>query len=158
MDEEKFKKQVKVIYHRLLLVFSLITLVIVGATLYILTYDNHNTDKITNINTLNIDENINTVNKIENGIHVRTGLVDGEGVMQVVNNCTSCHSSKLIIQNRMSEEMWLGTIKWMQETQNLHDLGENENIIVKYLSTYYAPQKKGRREPLANIEWYELHK
>ena len=44
----------------------------------------------------------------------------------------------------------------MQETQNLWDLGKNEDIIVKYLATYYAPEKKGRRQNLTNIEWYVL--
>ncbi|MFY0690177.1 MAG: cytochrome C [Cyclobacteriaceae bacterium] len=95
-------------------------------------------------------------NQIENGIHVRTGLVEGEGLMTVVNNCTHCHSSKLIIQNRMSAERWNATIRWMQETQNLGDLGENQATIVKYLTTYYPVKRKGRREKLTNIDWYEL--
>ena len=62
--------------------------------------------------------------RIENGIHVRTGLIDAEGLMTVVNNCTTCHSAKLVIQNRMNKERWNATIQWMQETQNLWDLGE----------------------------------
>ncbi len=95
-------------------------------------------------------------NRIENGIHVRTGLIEGEGLMTVVNNCTSCHSSKLVIQNRMSAERWNATIRWMQETQNLGDLGENQAVIVKYLTTYYPVKRKGRRENLTGIEWYEL--
>lgn len=94
--------------------------------------------------------------KIENGIHVRTGFVEGEGLMTVVNNCTNCHSAKLVTQNRMNEEGWRATIVWMQETQNLWDLGKNEDIIVNYLATYYAPEKKGRRQNLADIEWYVL--
>lgn len=94
--------------------------------------------------------------KIENGIHVRTGFVEGEGLMLVVNNCTNCHSAKLVTQNRMSKERWIATIRWMQETQNLWDLGGNEEPIVNYLATYYAPTQKGRRQNLANIEWYEL--
>ena len=94
--------------------------------------------------------------KIENGIHLRTGFVQGEGLMTVVNNCTNCHSAKLVTQNRMTKEGWQATITWMQETQNLWDLGKNEVIIVDYLATYYAPEKKGRRENLDNIEWYEL--
>ena len=94
--------------------------------------------------------------KIENGIHIRTGFMEGEGLMTVVNNCTNCHSAKLVTQNRMSAEGWRATIKWMQETQNLWDLGKNEDIIVNYLATFYAPEKKGRRQNLANIEWYEL--
>jgi hypothetical protein len=47
-------------------------------------------------------------------------------------------------------------IDWMQETQGLEDLGEHEPLILDYLAKYYAPQKKGRRPNLENIEWYEL--
>ena len=94
--------------------------------------------------------------KIENGIHVRTGLVDAEGLMTVVNNCTNCHSSKLVVQNKMSAESWNTTIKWMQETQNLWDLGDNQEIIVNYLATNYPPTAKGRRTILTDIEWYTL--
>ncbi len=95
-------------------------------------------------------------NKIENGIHVRTGFVEGDGLMLVVNNCTNCHSAKLVTQNRMSKERWTSTIRWMQETQNLWDLGKNEEPILNYLATHYAPTQKGRRQNLDNIEWYEL--
>ncbi|WP_372946667.1 monoheme cytochrome C, partial [Muriicola sp.] len=94
--------------------------------------------------------------KIENGIHVRTGLKEAEGLMTVVNNCTNCHSAQLVIQNRMNEERWIATIRWMQETQNLWDLGKNEEIIVNYLVSNYPPKKKGRREILTDIQWYEL--
>lgn len=95
-------------------------------------------------------------NKIEDGIHVRTGFIDAPGLMETVNNCTTCHSAKLVIQNRMSAERWHATIRWMQETQNLWDLGNNEDIIVNYLATNYPPNEKGRRQVLSNIEWYQL--
>lgn len=94
--------------------------------------------------------------KIENGIHVRTGLIDAKGLMTVVNNCTNCHSAKLVTQNRMNAERWNTTIKWMQETQNLWDLGGNQEIIVNYLVTNYPPKAKGRRMNLSDIDWYEL--
>lgn len=97
-------------------------------------------------------------NSIENGIHLRTGFIDAEGLMTVVNNCTNCHSSKLVIQNRMNTERWNATIKWMQETQNLWDLGDNQEIIVNYLVTNYPPVDTGRRENLSKIEWYDLKK
>lgn len=96
-------------------------------------------------------------NKIENGIHLRTGLVEAEGLTEVVNNCTNCHSASLVIQNRMNKEQWVATIRWMQETQNLWDLGNNEDIIINYLVTNYPAKEKGRRQGLTNIEWYELH-
>lgn len=93
---------------------------------------------------------------IIDGIHVQTGLIDDEGMMAVINNCTSCHSSKLVIQNRMDKDRWNATINWMQETQNLWELGGNREIIVNYLVKNYPPVEKGRRENIANIEWYEL--
>jgi hypothetical protein len=100
---------------------------------------------------LSIDED-----KIENGIHLSTGFIDGVGLMTVVNNCTNCHSSKLVIQNRMSADRWNATIKWMQETQNLWQLGDNQKVIVDYLVKNYPPMDTGRREGLRNITWYEL--
>lgn len=94
--------------------------------------------------------------KIENGIHLRTGFVDAPGLMETVRNCTTCHSSQLVLQNRMDQEGWTATIKWMQETQNLWDLGDNEEIIVNYLATNYPPKERGRRENLSRIDWYVL--
>src|SRR5680860_1112817 len=35
--------------------------------------------------------------RIENGIHVRTGLIDAPGLQETVANCTSCHSAKLAV-------------------------------------------------------------
>lgn len=95
-------------------------------------------------------------NAIENGVHLRTGFVDGDGLMAVVNNCTSCHSAKLVTQNRMTKEQWKATIRWMQEKQNLWDLGANEDTILNYLSTHYAPLIKGRRQNLTTPDWYVL--
>jgi len=86
----------------------------------------------------------------------KTGLVIDEGMEVVKANCLGCHSSKLIIQNRANKEGWESIIDWMQKTQNLWELGTNESIIVNYLARNYAPEEKGRRENLKNIEWYEL--
>ena len=94
--------------------------------------------------------------RIENGIHVRTGLIEAEGLMNVVNNCTNCHSAKLVTQNRMSAERWNTTIKWMQKTQNLWELGSNQKIIVDYLVANYPLKEKGRRKNLITTNWYEL--
>ena len=90
------------------------------------------------------------------GVHVETGLIDDLGLILVVENCTSCHSAQLITQNRMSREGWSSTIRWMQETQNLWDLGADEETILNYLTSNYAPQKSGRRKNLGQIDWYKL--
>lgn len=96
--------------------------------------------------------------KVENGIHLGTGLAYAKNFDIVRANCTACHSGKLIAQNRATRAGWQQMIRWMQKTQGLWDLGTNETKILDYLETYYAPQKVGRRANLdvAAIEWYIL--
>ncbi|MBD8490297.1 hypothetical protein IFO69_16210 [Echinicola sp. CAU 1574] len=100
--------------------------------------------------------NVQEGDLVKDGIHMSTGLVAEEGYETVIANCTNCHAADLIIQNRGSKERWMALIDWMQETQGLWDLGSNEEIIVSYLSEYYAPIQRGRRPNLVDIEWYEL--
>ncbi|REG82499.1 hypothetical protein [Algoriphagus antarcticus] len=95
--------------------------------------------------------------QVVEGKDLVTGLITGEGLELIKGNCISCHSSALILQNRFTREGWHDKIVWMQETQGLWDLGENEAKILDYLATNYAPEApKGRRIPLTGIEWYEL--
>ena len=94
--------------------------------------------------------------EIKDGIHVATGFIVDTNYELVVTNCTNCHSPKLVTQNRATKEGWRSMIEWMQETQNLWDLGENEEKILEYLAKNYSPGQQGRRKPLSDIEWYEL--
>jgi len=94
--------------------------------------------------------------KINNGIDKNTGLIIDDGYKTVIQNCLSCHSSKIITQNRATREGWLEMIQWMQKNQKLWTLGANEDIILNYLSKNYAPKNKGRRVKLTNVEWYLL--
>lgn len=84
------------------------------------------------------------------------GLIVDENYTLVEQNCSACHSLKLVTQNKASREGWKDIIVWMQETQKLWDLGENEPLILEYLAKNYANTKTGRRLNLDNIEWYEL--
>lgn len=104
------------------------------------------------------DEELKAANpdQVENGIHLPTGLIAADGLETVITNCTTCHSSKLVIQNRMGAAQWNATIRWMQKTQGLWELGENQKIIVDYLVKNYPPVEKGRRAALTNIDWYTL--
>jgi len=129
--------------------FAIILLVVFLATYFFLIDSNEKPQQILK------DQPVSS-NEIVNGIHLRTGLIDSEGLMTVVANCTACHSAQLIIQNRMNRERWDATIRWMQETQNLWDLGDNQEVIVNYLIKNYPVTSKGRRGSLQNIEWYEL--
>ncbi|MEM9075840.1 MAG: monoheme cytochrome C [Bacteroidota bacterium] len=151
--EKQFKNQVEVLYRKLIIGFSLI-FICIFSLLYIII--NPAILQKTPDESELVDITPESEDKIENGIHVATGFVDGDGLTEVIQNCTNCHSAKLVTQNRMSKEGWVATIRWMQETQNLWDLGNNEEIIVNYLATNYAPDKKGRRDILTDIDWYTL--
>lgn len=154
-DQKKFKQQVRAIYRLFVGLFALFA--ITAITILYLLSNPTLFQKKEPIQEYVVVPEEDDFDKIENGIHVRTGLVEAEGLMTVVNNCTNCHSALLVTQNRMNEERWISTIRWMQETQNLWDLGKNEEIIVNYLVTNYPPVKKGRREILKDIEWYQLN-
>lgn len=97
--------------------------------------------------------------KVENDIHLRTGMIWDKNLKYIETNCLACHSSKLITQNRATRDGWKQMIRWMQETQGLHDLGQDETFVLDYLSTHYAPKETGRRPNLdiENIEWYVLN-
>lgn len=151
--ENRFKNQVELLYRKLIIGFSIILLCIF-ALLYIVQNPSVLEKKPEETELVDIQQQPEDL--IENGIHVATGFVDGDGLAEVIQNCTNCHSAKLVTQNRMTKEGWIATIRWMQETQNLWDLGNNEEIIVNYLAANYAPDKKGRRDVLTNIEWYTL--
>lgn len=96
--------------------------------------------------------------RIENGIHVATGLVVAEGFEVVRATCTACHSAKLVTQNAATREGWEEMIRWMQRTQGLWELGDKEEVILDYLAENYAPEEVGRRANLdvEAIEWYIL--
>jgi hypothetical protein len=78
-----------------------------------------------------------------------TGLLIAEHWETVRNNCTECHSAKLVTAQRGDRKTWTDIIRWMQATQGLWDFdAETENQILQYLSSNYAPQARGRRGPI----------
>ena len=152
-DQAAFRNKVKRIYLGLVLFFGLL-IIGSGGVIY----------KMINPSFLSFDKeaivetyvDVEDFDKIENGIHVATGFKDDEGLQTVIVSCTPCHSAKLVTQNRANKQGWISIIRWMQETQNLWDLGANEAVIVNYLAKNYAPEEKGRRENLENVKWYDL--
>jgi len=154
MEDKNFWKSSRRIYRVLIVICAILVVISIAAIYFMKDIQFDASDNEDAYSTLSEDSE--DPNRIIDGIHVRTGLVEAEGLIAVVNNCTNCHSAELVIQNRMDKERWVSTIRWMQKTQNLWDLGDNEEIIVNYLVTNYPPIKKGRRQSLTNIDWYEL--
>lgn len=149
--KDNFKKQIKALT-KILASFLLLMLVLFGGLFYFA-----NSKPKSHVEEIPVEDSVEDFDKVENGIHVATGFIDDEGMQATIQNCTACHSAKLVTQNRMSREGWKATIVWMQETQNLWDLGTNEELILNYLSKNYAPTDKGRRQNLEVAEWYELN-
>ena len=78
-----------------------------------------------------------------------TGLVLADGWQAVQANCTECHSALLITQNSGSRAVWESRIRWMQDTQGLHELSpELEATILDYLEEYYGQKDSARRASL----------
>jgi hypothetical protein len=68
------------------------------------------------------------------------GLQPGEGRDLVLDTCTGCHSTAIILQNRMSRKRWDETLTWMQEKQGLQKLNqETRNRILDYLAKTQGP-------------------
>ena len=147
MDDHKVSRGIRSTYRVLILICTLIVVVSI-ASLYFFDKDDENLTTIS--------EEVIDPDEIKDGIHIRTGFVEAPGMQETITNCTTCHSSQLVIQNRMNKQAWEATIDWMQETQNLWPLGDNEEIIIDYLVKNYPPSKKGRRAALQTEEWYEL--
>lgn len=157
-DKQKLREQIRTIYRSLLAFLGVFGIIGVALLVYIkypgvFSSTTKTTTEVPAYTAIPEDEDFD---KIVDGIHVKTGFIEAEGLMETVRNCTNCHSSELVLQNRMSKERWVATIRWMQETQNLWDLGGNEEIIVNYLVTNYPVIAKGRRAPLTEIQWYDL--
>ena len=78
-----------------------------------------------------------------------TGLVIAEDWELAVAHCGACHSYRLVAAQRGDEAFWRATIRWMQKTQNLWELPEDqERRLIAYLAANYNETDWGRRPPL----------
>ena len=84
----------------------------------------------------------------DGAVDEKTGLVIAPGFEQVRAQCTACHSARLVTQNRADRDGWLDMIRWMQASQGLWPLGNDEGLILDYLAANYGPISVGRRPPL----------
>ncbi len=136
-----------------LAVIGLLLALLVGATLVTQTVGGRLS--VVAVDSIGTDT-VPAADQIVDGKDLESGLIAADGYLTVKQNCTGCHSAKLITQNHLSRDRWESTIRWMQKNQKLGDLGGNEPIILDYLAKYYGAQKQGRRKLLDPPKWYRL--
>lgn len=79
----------------------------------------------------------------------RSGLIIDEGWVYANAHCGACHSYALVTAQRGDAEFWLSTIRWMQRTQKLWQIPEDqETALISYLTRNYNEDDWGRRPPL----------
>jgi len=84
-------------------------------------------------------------------IDEETGLIIDLHWQTVKNNCTVCHSAKIITNQRGNRETWKNIIRWMQDTQGLWEFDEyTEKAILDYLAKNYPPVSSHRRLPISD--------
>ena len=63
----------------------------------------------------------------------------------IIQNCLSCHSLQLVVQNKKDRKGWLYTIQWMQKEHNLRKFTpKEENQILDYLEKYFSPKQNDK--------------
>lgn len=94
---------------------------------------------------------------ISSGQSVVAADIDSATGLRVATNwelarahCGVCHSYRLVTANRGDRGYWLDTLRWMQRTQNLWPIPEDqETKLLDYLAANYNETDWGRRPPLS---------
>ena len=86
---------------------------------------------------------------LASGAATAADLSKDDGWQLVTAHCSGCHSLQLVTGNRGDRQMWLETIRWMQESQNFWQLDDKtEDQILTYLAKNYPPAEAQRRPAL----------
>lgn len=70
------------------------------------------------------------------------GLPDGPGAEQTYYQCVACHSTQIIIQQRITDLRWDELWKWMVEEQGMVEPEpETKQIILTYLKQNFSSER-----------------
>ena len=136
--------------------YSFVAILLIPVFYYLAPIISDKLNEPAKVETTVVEESAAEVILAKGSVDPENGLIVDDNYKLVEQNCSACHSLKLVTQNRADKEGWNEIIVWMQETQKLWDLGANEPLIIDYLSKNYKPNKKGRRQNLVIEEWYDL--
>ena len=136
--------------------YSFVAILLIPFFYYLAPIISDKLNETAKVETTVVEESAAEIILAKGSVDPENGLIVDDNYKLVEQNCSACHSLKLVTQNRADKDGWKEIIVWMQETQKLWDLGKNEPLILDYLGKNYANTKKGRRLNLENIDWYEL--
>lgn len=66
-------------------------------------------------------------------------LPESPGWEEVEAYCSACHSLHIVVQQGLDRESWKEVLVWMEEEQGMPSLGDDEAVVLDYLSTYFGP-------------------
>ncbi|MFV0383473.1 cytochrome C-552 [Paracoccus sp. (in: a-proteobacteria)] len=77
------------------------------------------------------------------------GMPDAPGAEDTYYQCTACHSTEIIKQQRITDARWDDLWVWMIDKQGMIDADpETRELILTYLKTYFSSEP-GRNAPAA---------
>lgn len=72
-----------------------------------------------------------------------TGLIKAEGLGEVKEHCTVCHTGRFIVVNGGNEKFWKTKIRVMQNAYGLWKIDKaEEEKMINYLAKNYAKKKQ----------------
>ena len=70
------------------------------------------------------------------------GLPDAPGAEETFYQCTACHSTEIIKQQRVTDARWDDLWVWMVEQQGMIDPDpETRGVILGYLKTHFSSER-----------------
>ena len=70
------------------------------------------------------------------------GLPDGAGAEETFYQCTACHSTEIIKQQRVTDHRWDEVWTWMVDTQGMVEPdAETKTMILAYLKEHFSPER-----------------
>lgn len=69
-------------------------------------------------------------------------LPDGEGAEETYYQCVACHSTAIILQQRLTDERWDYLWTWMVKDQGMYEPDSaTRDEILTYLKTHFSSER-----------------
>lgn len=69
-------------------------------------------------------------------------LVPGKGAEETYNNCTACHSERIVAQQGLTRKGWIEMFEWMVDEQEMEKMEEPDyTLVLDYLTKNYGEDR-----------------